>query len=114
MKGKRFWFWYKGVRESSPMEQYKQPAPAQAAPVAAPAQAPVAGNSKLPNVFIKSPTWVTALRIVQVVASLVVLGCCGWLIHGAYSDPHGFAIACVSPSPVLTLLLLLLFFFLQK
>lgn len=71
------------------------PQPAQAA---APAPAPAPTGSSFPNIVVASPTWVVVIRGVQVLLSLVILAMAGYLIHGAYSDPHGFAIACVSLS----------------
>lgn len=58
-----------------------------------------AASAGFPNVVVPSPTWIVALRGVQIVTSVIVLGLCGYLIHGAYADPQGFAIACVSPRP---------------
>ena len=79
-------------------QQYQQPVAQPQAPVASTfAPAPVSSGQSFPNIVIASPTWVTVLRIVQIVSSVIVLGCCGYLIHGAYADPQGFAIACVSP-----------------
>lgn len=81
-------------------QQYQQPV-AQVPPPASTtiAQAPVSTGPGFPNIVITSPMWVMALRIVQIVVSIIVLGCCAYLIHGAYADPQGFAIACVSPRP---------------
>lgn len=80
---------------------YPQQAPQPVAGVQ-PTHAP-APSAGVPNVVIASPTWIIALRGVQIVTSVIVLGLCGYLIHGAYADPQGFAIACVSPpAPVQT------------
>lgn len=81
-------------------QQYQQPV-SQAPPASsAPIQVPAPTGQGFPNIVVASPTWVTVLRIVQIVVSVIVLGCCAYLIHGAYADPQGLAIACVSrPSP---------------
>lgn len=81
-------------------QQYQQPV-AQAPPPATttPVHAPVSTGPGFPNLVIASPLWVMILRIVQIVVSVIVLGCCAYLIHGAYADAQGFAIACVSCLP---------------
>lgn len=44
---------------------------------------------------IPTPTWVLAVRICQIILSIITLGLAGWWIHGLYANPVGFAIVCV-------------------
>ena len=85
------------------MEHQYQQAQQLAFPQQVPQQPAVAvqpaASAGFRNVVVASPTWILALRGVQIVASVIVLGLCGYLIHGAYADPQGFAIACVSTHP---------------
>ncbi|CAI4214881.1 unnamed protein product [Parascedosporium putredinis] len=74
-------------------QQYQQPQqPVAHVPVAhAPVAAPAAAHS---NVLV-TPTWKLAVRGVQIFITLAVLGLSGHIIHGAYMDPFGLAIAVV-------------------
>lgn len=46
---------------------------------------------------LKTPLWMTVIRGLIVLISLVILGMAGHLIHGAYLDEFGLAVATVSP-----------------
>jgi len=51
---------------------------------------------KSDKVILATPTWIAAIRALQILFSVVILGLCAWIIHGAYLDCEGFAIAVVS------------------
>ncbi len=44
---------------------------------------------------LKTPLWMTAIRGLIVLLSIVILGMAGSLIHGAYLDEFGLAVATV-------------------
>ncbi|CAJ2507081.1 Uu.00g082670.m01.CDS01 [Anthostomella pinea] len=44
--------------------------------------------------LIPTPKWFIALRVLQIVIAVVVVGLAGWWIHGLYYDALGFAIFC--------------------
>ncbi|KAI1463282.1 uncharacterized protein F4812DRAFT_249945 [Daldinia caldariorum] len=46
------------------------------------------------EVVIPTPTWFIALRVLQIVLSLVAVALTGWWIHGLYYDELGFVIVC--------------------
>ena len=51
----------------------------------------------VPAHIIQTPVWMTVIRGFQFFLAIVILGISGWLIHGAYIDEMGFAIAVVRP-----------------
>ncbi|KAK6950535.1 hypothetical protein Daesc_008863 [Daldinia eschscholtzii] len=50
--------------------------------------------NKRGEVIIPTPAWFIALRVFQIVLSLVAVALTGWWIHGLYYDELGFVIAC--------------------
>jgi len=44
----------------------------------------------------QTPVWVVAVRGVQILLSIIILGMAGFLIHGHAMGANGFAVACVS------------------
>ncbi|SPN98439.1 uncharacterized protein DNG_01483 [Cephalotrichum gorgonifer] len=77
------------VQQQVPQQQHVNAVQQPAAPAVAVSRGPF-----FQNLTIAPPTWVLAIRGVQVVVSIVIVGLAGYLIHGAYADPQGFAIAC--------------------
>lgn len=49
----------------------------------------------VPEHIIHTPVWVTIIRGIQFFLAIVILGISAWLIHGAYIEELGFAIAVV-------------------
>ncbi|KAI2465541.1 hypothetical protein F4781DRAFT_424718 [Annulohypoxylon bovei var. microspora] len=54
-----------------------------------------ANANKKGELLIQTPRWFIALRVLQIVFSLIALGMTGWWIHGLYYDELGFVIVCV-------------------
>ncbi|KAI1213551.1 uncharacterized protein F4807DRAFT_456897 [Annulohypoxylon truncatum] len=50
--------------------------------------------NKKGETLIPTPTWFIALRVLQIVFSIVAVGMTGWWIHGLYYDELGFVIVC--------------------
>ncbi|KAI1384830.1 uncharacterized protein F4822DRAFT_374426 [Hypoxylon trugodes] len=51
-----------------------------------------AGSHRTGATLIPTPTWFIALRVLQIVFSLVAVAMAGWWIHGLYEDELGFVI----------------------
>lgn len=49
---------------------------------------------------LKTPIWITVIRGFQFLISLIIVGLAGRMMHDAYMDEHGLALATVS-SPLL-------------
>lgn len=45
---------------------------------------------------LKTPIWMTVIRGFQFLVSLIIVGLAGRLMHDAYLDEHGLALATVS------------------
>lgn len=45
---------------------------------------------------LKTPIWITVIRGFQFLVSLIIVGLAGRLMHDAYLDEHGLALATVS------------------
>ncbi|KAI1344250.1 hypothetical protein F5Y15DRAFT_107002 [Xylariaceae sp. FL0016] len=54
----------------------------------------VSESTRQGQTLISTPKWFIALRVLQIIFSLVVIGLSGWWIHGLYEDELGFSIAC--------------------
>lgn len=52
--------------------------------------------NKKGETLIPTPSWFIALRVFQIVFSIIAVGMTGWWIHGLYYDELGFVIVCVS------------------
>ncbi|KAI1098266.1 hypothetical protein F4804DRAFT_132429 [Jackrogersella minutella] len=50
--------------------------------------------NKRGEMIIPTPKWFIALRVLQIVFSVVAVGMTGWWIHGLYYDSLGFVIVC--------------------
>lgn len=61
------------------------------APAPAPVEKHVSGDHVL-----KTPIWIVVIRVFQFLISLIVTGLAGSLMHDAYLDEHGLAVATVS------------------
>lgn len=57
---------------------------------------------------LKTPIWITVIRGFQFLLSLIIVGLAGRLIHDAYLDENGLAIATASSPPLLCALFQLL------
>ncbi|KAI1375816.1 hypothetical protein F4677DRAFT_101657 [Hypoxylon crocopeplum] len=53
-----------------------------------------ANTSKRGETIIPTPKWFIALRVLQIVFSVIIVGMTGWWIHGLYYDELGFVIVC--------------------
>ncbi|KAI1448522.1 hypothetical protein F5Y02DRAFT_310728 [Annulohypoxylon stygium] len=50
--------------------------------------------NKKGETLIPTPSWFIALRVFQIVFSIIAVGMTGWWIHGLYYDELGFVIVC--------------------
>jgi len=51
---------------------------------------------KSDKVILATPTWMAAIRGLQILFSIIIFGLCAWTIHSVYLDCDGLAIAVVS------------------
>lgn len=49
-----------------------------------------------PSHVLQTPIWMLAIRIVQLLLSLIIVGMAGKLMHDAYLDECGLALAIVT------------------
>lgn len=57
-----------------------------------------------PDHIIKTPIWMLVIRVFQFLLALIIVGLAGTLIHQAYLDEEGLALAIVRSPPAASLL----------
>jgi hypothetical protein len=51
-----------------------------------------------PEHVVATPIWMLAIRVAQFLVALIIVGLAGALMHDAYLDEEGLALAIVRPS----------------